>query len=53
MINPHDRNGKAVKEFSTKALEEALDTYRAACANARLRVREQLQNLAGRLQVIQ
>ncbi|BDA51431.1 probable DNA mismatch repair protein MutS at C-terminar half [Coccomyxa sp. Obi] len=50
LIHPHNRNGELVKDrLSTPELEAAMEAYRAACAAAADRVRDQLRSLASRL----
>ncbi len=52
LVHPRDRNGALMTDrFSTPELEAALEAYRAACAAAADRVRDQLRSLASRLTV--
>jgi hypothetical protein len=54
LSHPRDRKGKSVEEksiYSSEALEEALEDYRAVCLDAKAAVREQLRRLAEQLEV--
>ena len=50
--HPKDRMGKTEPgAFSTPTIDEATDDYRRACSEAARAVRQELSDLAGRLQV--
>ena len=49
--HPKDRNNKVTDNYSTEEMDSAQDRYRKACHMAVERVREQLQQLAARIQV--
>ena len=52
LVHPHDRNGKTIADrYCTREVEEALKDYRQACDTARGAVRNQLRQLAEKLEV--